>query len=60
MELVKVGETPGPPTADIELDWLNPGERKTARWRVQGKGSVAVAILSTRGGVDRRTGLALQ
>jgi len=60
MELVKADETPGPPTADIELDWLNPGEQKTARWRVKGKGTIEVAILSTRGGVDRRTGLALQ
>jgi hypothetical protein len=60
MALVKIDETPGPPTADIELDWLTPGERKTARWRVTGKGHIDLAILSTRGGVDRRTALALQ
>jgi hypothetical protein len=42
----------------VDLGWLKPGEKKEARWRVRllkAEGAQAeVAVLSTRGGVDRR------
>lgn len=40
------------PTA--EIGWLEPGETKSARWRVKGAGKVTVTVASTRGGVDSR------
>ena len=38
----------------IEIDWLKPGETKSAAWQVKGNGTVKVAVASTRGGVDSR------
>jgi len=42
----------------IDLGWLGPGEEKEARWKVKvlapAGAEVEVAVLSTRGGVDRK------
>jgi hypothetical protein len=54
-ELVQTSDRSAPrqrPT--IEIDWLKPGETKTARWQVRGNGQVTVAVGSTRGGTDSR------
>jgi hypothetical protein len=40
--------------AAVEIDWLKPGETKSAAWQVKGEGSVTLTIGSTRGGTDTR------
>jgi len=38
----------------VELGWLKAGETRTVRWHVKGTGTIAVAVASTRGGIDRK------
>jgi len=45
----------GGPRLAENIGWLKPGETRTVSWMVRGTGTVALAIASTRGGVDRRT-----
>jgi hypothetical protein len=52
-ELVKAADGKNP-SATIEIGWLKPGESRTVTWQVKGAGTAAVAVASTRGGVDRR------
>jgi hypothetical protein len=33
---------------------LKAGETRTVRWQVKGTGTIAVAVASTRGGIDRK------
>jgi hypothetical protein len=53
-ELVKPGAGKPAQQRLIELGSLKPGESRTVSWQVKGAGKAAVAISSTRGGVDRR------
>ncbi len=53
-ELVQPAEGQPRQRTAIEVDWLNPGEKKTVKWQIKGDGEVTVAIGSTRGGTDSR------
>ena len=40
--------------AAIEIGWLEPGERKTVKWLVEGAGTLTLGVGSTRAGVATR------
>ncbi len=54
LELARPAGETAAPRAVTEIDWLKPGETRTASWCVKGRGKVTVTVGSTRGGVDRK------